>query len=82
MHIPWTDDFVDILRGKAKKPRFRTRAKMAWDDEFFHIRFDMEESHVWGALTKKSSVIYQDNDIEVFIDPQRWPKECYEKNRE
>ena len=31
--IPWTDDFEDITGDPALKPRFRTRAKMAWDDD-------------------------------------------------
>ncbi len=34
---PWTDDFVDIEGDLKPRPRFRTRAKMLWDDEFFYI---------------------------------------------
>jgi hypothetical protein len=66
---PWTDDFVDIQGSRKPKPRFRTRAKMLWDDAFFYVHAEMEEPHVWGALTKKNSVIFYDNDFEVFIDP-------------
>ena len=29
----------------------------------------MEEPHVWGTITEKNSVIFEDNDFEVFIDP-------------
>ncbi len=66
---PWTDDFVDIEGKKKPKPRFRTRAKMLWDDEYFYIAAELEEPHVWGTLTEHDSVIFQDNDFEVFLDP-------------
>ncbi len=66
---PWTADFVDIEGDKKPKPRFRTRAKMMWDHEFFYIAAEMEEPHVMGTLTEHDSVIFHDNDFEVFIDP-------------
>lgn len=66
---PWTDDFVDIEGGDKPKPRLRTRAKMLWDKEFLYIGAEMEEPHVWATLTEHDSVIFHDNDFEVFIDP-------------
>jgi hypothetical protein len=66
---PWTDDFADIEGDKKPKPRFRTRAKMLWDDTYFYIGAEMEEPHVWATLTEHDSVIFHDNDFEVFIDP-------------
>ena len=65
----WTADFVDIQGDKRPRPRFRTRAKMLWDDRFFYIYAELEEPHVWGTITKKNEVIFQDNDFEVFISP-------------
>ncbi len=66
---PWTDDFVDIEGDLRPKPRFRTRAKMLWDDHFFYVAAEMEEPHVWATLTEHDAVIFHDNDFEVFIDP-------------
>jgi hypothetical protein len=66
---PWTDAFVDIEGDRRPAPRFRTRAKMLWDDEYFYIAADMEEPDVWATLTERDSVIFRDNDFEVFIDP-------------
>lgn len=77
---PWTDAFVDIegppslLRsvggtGLPLEPRFRTRAKMLWDDENFYVAADMEEPDVWATLNERDAVIFHDNDFEVFIDP-------------
>ena len=66
---PWTADFVDIEGAGKPKPRFRTRVKMLWDDEYFYIAAELREPHVWGTLTVHDSVIFHDNDFEVFIDP-------------
>ncbi len=69
-HAPWTSDFVDIEGAKKPLPLFRTRAKMLWDDECLYIGAELEEPHVWGTLTEHDCVIYQDNDFEVFLDPE------------
>jgi hypothetical protein len=75
---PWTRDFQDIEGDKKPKPRFRTRAKMLWDDAYFYVAAEMEEPHVWGTLTKRDSVIFYDNDFEIFIDPDGDTHEYYE----
>jgi hypothetical protein len=74
----WTDDFVDIEGDKKPKPRFRTRAKMLWDDEYFYVAAQLDEPHVWGTITQRDAVIFQDNDFEVFIDPNGDSAEYYE----
>jgi hypothetical protein len=66
---PWTDDFVDIEGPRKPPPRFRTRAKMLWDDDYFYVAAELREPHVCATLTEKNSVIYHDNDFEIFIDP-------------
>jgi len=73
---PWTHDFSDIV-GKPT-PRLRTRAKMLWDQENFYVAAELEEPHVWGTLTNHDAVIFQDNDFEVFIDPDGDSHEYYE----
>ncbi|MBL9187697.1 MAG: carbohydrate-binding family 9-like protein [Opitutaceae bacterium] len=66
---PWTADFTDIEGDAKPKPRFRTRAKILWDDQFLYIAADLEEPHVWGKLTQHDAVIFHDPDFEVFLDP-------------
>ena len=77
-HAPWTDDFVDIEGDARPRPRFRTRAKMTWDADYFYVAAELIEPHVWGTLTKHDSVIFHDNDFEVFIDPDGDNHEYYE----
>jgi hypothetical protein len=66
---PWTADFVDIEGDAKPKPRFRTRVKMLWDDSALYIAAELEEPHIWATLTEHDSVIFNDPDFEVFLDP-------------
>jgi hypothetical protein len=68
-NAPWTDDFLDIQGPSIPMPRFRTRAKMLWDEKNLYIGAELEEPDVWATLTEHDSVIFHDNDFEVFIDP-------------
>jgi hypothetical protein len=68
-HAPWTEAFVDIEGSGKPTPRFRTRAKMVWNDTHLFVAADMEEPDLWGTLTDRDAIIYQDNDFEIFIDP-------------
>ena len=75
---PWSDTFVDIEGSKKPAPRFDTRVKMMWDDQYFYVGADMREPHLWATLTEHDSVIFHDNDFEVFIDPNGDNHEYYE----
>jgi len=65
----WTDAFIDIVGPDHAKPRFRTRAKMLWDDNYLYIAAELEEPDVWATLKAHDSVIFHDNDFEVFLNP-------------
>jgi hypothetical protein len=75
---PWTAEFVDIEGDVRPRPALRTRAKMLWDDEYFYVGAEMEEPQLWATLTRHDSVIFQDHDFEVFIDPDGDSHEYYE----
>lgn len=65
----WTNDFVDIEGDLQPLPLYRTRAKMLWDDNFLYIAAELTEPHIWARLKQRDTVIFYDNDFEVFIDP-------------
>ncbi len=66
---PWTADFVDIEGAAKPLPRYRTRAKLLWDDTYLYIAAELADPHLWATLTQHDSVIFQDPDFEVFLDP-------------
>ena len=74
----FTDDFVDIEGDKRPAPRFATRAKLLWDDENLYIGAVLEGTEIWGHQTERDCVIFQDNDFEIFIDPDSDTHQYYE----
>lgn len=65
----WTLDFVDIQGALRPAPPLQTRVKMLWDEDYFYIASKLEEPQVWATLTERDAIIFQDDDFEVFIDP-------------
>lgn len=66
---PWTADFVDIEGAAKPRPHLRTRAKILWDDTYLYIAAELTDPHLWATLTAHDSVIFNDPDFEVFLDP-------------
>ena len=76
--LSWSDTFVDITGDDALHPRFDTRVRLGWDDSFLYVGAELEEPHVWGTITEKNAVMFEDNDFEIFIDPDRDGLNYYE----
>jgi len=74
----WTKAFGDIEGPERPEPRYRTVVQMLWDDDFLYIGAYLEEPHLWATLTERDSIIFNDNDFEVFIDPDGDTHEYYE----
>jgi hypothetical protein len=67
--VPWTDYFVDIEGSAKPAPKLKTHAKLLWDDSNLYIAAELEEPYVWARLKQRDTVVFYDNDFEVFIDP-------------
>lgn len=73
-----TEDFEDISGPSFPVPRFRTNAKLRWDDAFLYVGGWVQETQVWANVTQHDAVVYMDNDFELFVDPDgstHWYKE-------
>ncbi|MFH0992455.1 MAG: carbohydrate-binding family 9-like protein [bacterium] len=67
--VPWSDPFMDIEGSRKPPPRLLTCMKMLWDKNYLYIGAALQEPNVWATLTQRDTVIFNDNDFEVFIDP-------------
>ena len=74
----WSDQFVDIEGDLKPKPTFKTQIKILWDDTYIYYAVKLEEPHVWATLKKRDSIIFYDNDFEIFIDPDGDTHRYYE----
>lgn len=65
----WTEPFVDIRGDSVARPPLATRARLLWDDQYLYVHADMEEPHIWATLSEHDDIVWQENDFEVFLDP-------------
>jgi hypothetical protein len=65
----WTEVFFDIEGEKMPKPLHQTRVKMLWDKENLYILAELQEPHVWAYYEKRDLIVFEENDFEIFIDP-------------
>ena len=57
--------FTDLVRGRAGI--HDTRAAVLWDDVNLYVGYWVEEPFVEGTFTERDSLIYKNNDVELFI---------------
>jgi cellulose/xylan binding protein with CBM9 domain len=65
----WSDRFVDIEGPRRPAPPLETRVKLAWDDTALYVGASLEEPDLWATQTVRDTVIFADNDFEMFLDP-------------
>ncbi|WP_172915907.1 carbohydrate-binding family 9-like protein [Capnocytophaga canimorsus] len=72
----FTDEFIDIEGNKT--PKYKTQVKMLYDDTHFYFFAKMEDPHLWATLKERDTVIFHNNDFEIFLDPDNDSHNYYE----
>ena len=62
----WSKRFVDMVTGDPGM--YHTRVALLWNEIHLYIAFEAEEPFVEAHLTERDSIIFLENDLEVFID--------------
>ena len=73
---PFSESFIDI--EGVKIPKYDTRVKMLWDDKNLYFYAELKEPHIWATLKQRDTVIFYNNDFEIFIDPDGDTHNYYE----
>jgi hypothetical protein len=58
--------FVDMATGEPGL--LDTQAAVLWDEENLYVGFWIEEPYPKAKLTERDSIIFTENDVEIFID--------------
>lgn len=75
---PWTDDFIDIEGADKPAPPLKTNFKMLWNDTCLYIAARVMEPNVWASLKQHDAVVFMDNDVELFINPNGTTHQYFE----
>jgi len=66
---PWLQapkgTLADLVTGE--KAPLETKIASLWDDKYLYIAYWVEEPNVQATLTERDSLVYMENDIELFI---------------
>ncbi len=62
----WSKRFVDMVTGAPGM--YNTQTALLWNDQYLYIAFKAEEPFVEARLTERDSIVFLENDLEVFID--------------
>lgn len=65
---PNSPRFSDLINGQLGI--HNTRAAVLWDDDNLYVGYWIEEPFVEATLTKRDALIYEDNDVELFVAGQ------------
>lgn len=77
LRAPKSPRFSDLVNGH--EAIHDTRAAVLWDDHFLYVGYWIEEPLVQARLTERDSLIYEDNDVELFVaGPQGLQNAYYE----
>ncbi|MHB8417867.1 MAG: carbohydrate-binding family 9-like protein [Myxococcales bacterium] len=63
---PSTGAFVRSMDGGPTK--YRTEAKLLWDDQFLYVAFTCQDEDVWTSYTRHDDPLYNQEVVEIFID--------------
>jgi len=57
-----------------------TVARMCWDDSHLYVCWDSVDTDVWGTMTRRDDLIFREEVVEVFLDPDCDLRYYYEFN--
>jgi hypothetical protein len=58
-----------ILADGSGPAKQQTQVRIAYDADNFYLRFDCEDTEIWGIATERDSAIYDEEVVELFIAP-------------
>ena len=71
--VPW---FALRETVSGQPPKQSTRVRLAWDAGECRVLFHAEDLHPWATLTERGAPLYEEEVVEVFLDPVG-DLECY-----
>lgn len=51
-------------------PRHKTLARLLWDDNYLYVSYEVEDSDITAQFTQRDDPTYQDDAVEIFINPR------------
>jgi len=69
---------VDVITGKDG--RFSTDVQVLYSDKYLYVKFNCEDDYIWGTIEERNGQIYNEECVEVFLNPANCLHQYYELN--
>ena len=69
---------VDAITGEPG--RFNTDVRVLYSDNYLYVGFRCEDDYIWGKVNKHDGAIYDEECVEVFLNPAASLRQYYEIN--
>ncbi len=69
---------VNAITGEPG--RFSTEVRVLYSDKYLYIGFKCEDDYIWGTVKEKDGAIYDEECVEVFLNPADTKHQYYEIN--
>ena len=58
-----------VLADGSGPAEQQTRTRVCYDSETLYVRFDCDDHDIWGTYTERDDPIYDEEVVEIFLDP-------------
>lgn len=69
---------MDAITGNPG--RFATSVRVLYNTRYLYVGFRCEDDYVWGTVKNRNGAIYDEECVEVFLNPSGVPHQYYEIN--
>ncbi|NIA31677.1 MAG: hypothetical protein GWP06_17430 [Actinobacteria bacterium] len=60
--------------------RYDTKVRLLYDDKYLYVGFSCQDDYIWGTLTEREDPIWDEECVEVFLNPANSKHQYYEIN--
>jgi len=60
---------VFSLAVDGRTPQQNTTIKSGWNADEWRVLFEVTDTHVWATYTERGAMLYEEEVVEVFVDP-------------
>ncbi len=71
-------ELMDAISGKTG--RYRTRVRLLYSSRYLYVGFECDDDYVWGTIQERNGPIWEEECVEVFLNPANVPHQYYEIN--
>ena len=81
-HPLWKIAPVAILNDAVtgESGGFSTRVKLLYSENFLYVGFECEDDYIWGTVAYRNGPVYDEECVEVFLNPANCGHQYYEIN--